>query len=92
MEEKRLIDAIQYRKEFMDSRDFEPMKILDLQTTVNAIIIPENATNGQMVMATFPNCEPEFRDDVVDVYGLSSFSVTFKRDWWDAKYELEEKP
>ncbi len=33
----RLIDAEQYRKEFLDSRDFEPMKILDLQPTVNAI-------------------------------------------------------
>lgn len=33
----RLIDAEQYRKEFLDSRDFEPMKILDFQPTVQAI-------------------------------------------------------
>lgn len=33
----RLIDAEKYRKEFLDSRDFEPMKILDFQPTVQAI-------------------------------------------------------
>ena len=33
----RLIDAEKYRKEFLDSRDFEPMKILDFQPTINAI-------------------------------------------------------
>ena len=33
----RLIDAEQYRKEFLNSRDFEPMKILDFQPTVQAI-------------------------------------------------------
>jgi hypothetical protein len=33
----RLIDAEKYRKEFLDSRDFEPMKILDFQPTVKAI-------------------------------------------------------
>ena len=33
----RLIDAEQYRKEFLDSRDFEPMKILDFQPTIKAI-------------------------------------------------------
>jgi hypothetical protein len=35
----RLIDADKYRKEFLDSRDFEPMKILDFQPTVKAIPI-----------------------------------------------------
>lgn len=33
----RLIDAEQYRREFLNSRDFEPMKILDFQPTVQAI-------------------------------------------------------
>lgn len=44
-------------------------------------------TNGEKLVKVFPNIEPECRDDVVDVYGLSSFSVTFKQDWWNAEYE-----
>ena len=35
----RLIDADQYRKEYMDSRTFEPMKILDMQPTIKAVPI-----------------------------------------------------
>ena len=44
-------------------------------------------TNGDFIKAAFPDCEEEYRDDVVDVYGLSSFSVTFKADWWDSPYK-----
>lgn len=30
----RLIDADKYRKELLDSRDFEPFKLLDMQPTI----------------------------------------------------------
>lgn len=43
-------------------------------------------SNGDVIKTLFPAIEAERRDDVVDVYGLSSFSVTFKQDWWDAPY------
>lgn len=35
----RLIDADNYRSEFLDSsnREFNPMKMLDMQETVNAV-------------------------------------------------------
>lgn len=46
----------------------------------------QKLNNGDMIKAVFPNIDIERRDDVVDVYGLSSFSVTFKQDWWDAPY------
>lgn len=49
-----------------------------------------HTTNGEMIASLFPNIDIEYRDDVVDVYGLSSFSVTFKQDWWDAPYEKGE--
>ena len=47
--------------------------------------ILDNMTNGELIKTMFPDCEEERRDDVIDVYGLSSFSVTFKTDWWDSK-------
>lgn len=84
----KLIDAEQYRKEFLDSRDFEPMKILDLQPTVNAVPIPEGATNGDMIMTMF-NCM---------VIGVSKGKVyveriyfPFDEDWWNAPYKREVK-
>lgn len=46
--------------------------------------------NGDMIRAVFPHIDIERRDDVVDVYGLSSFSVTFKQDWWDAPYDCSQ--
>ncbi len=39
MERMRLIDADVYKKEFLESRTFEPFKILDMQPTVQAIPI-----------------------------------------------------
>lgn len=32
----RLIDADAYRRELLDSRDFEPFKLLDMQPTIEA--------------------------------------------------------
>ena len=51
------------------------------------IDVPALPTNGDILRAMFPGIEVEYRDDVVDVYGMSSFSVTFKADWFDAPYE-----
>lgn len=53
------------------------------------IDVPTTPTNGDILRAMFPGIEVEYRDDVVDVYGMSSFSVTFKTDWFDAPYEDE---
>lgn len=49
----RLIDAEQYRKEFLNSRDFEPMKILDFQPTIDAI-------PREQVIETIQNAEIDF--------------------------------
>jgi hypothetical protein len=54
------------------------------------IDVPALPTNGDILRAMFPGIEVEYRDDVVDVYGMSSFSVTFKADWFDAPYEDED--
>lgn len=51
------------------------------------INLPTIPTNGDILKAMFPGIDVKYRDDVVDVYGMSSFSVTFKADWFDAPYE-----
>lgn len=88
----RLIDAEQYRKEFLDSRDFEPMKILDFQPTIQAIPITENATNGDMIKAMFPQIKMREHNKFMFVvegmaFNHESYSNLFFKDWWNAPYE-----
>jgi len=58
----------------------------------NAIIIPNNATNGDVVKAMFPvqckNMGNENNGIVVDFYGDLH---TFDKDWWNAPYKKGEE-
>jgi hypothetical protein len=93
----KLIDANQYRKEFLDSRDFEPMKILDLQPTINAIPIPEGATNGDIIKILFPNGkEYDTINDGCIRYEIEidfdySYCSYFDEVWWNEPYIIERK-
>lgn len=60
--------------------------------TINAISIPEDATNGDVIKAVFPNIEREDNYGDADVYllnGKSAYTpklIAFKS-WWNAKYK-----
>lgn len=84
----RLIDADRYRKDLLNAYDDVSMEfdVLDSQLTVNAIPIPDGATNGDMIMAMFPNVEANVFVKEVGVKGLDTYS-TFTKKWWDAPYE-----
>ena len=51
----------------------------------NAIIIPDGATNGDMIMAMFPNAKANVFVKEVGVKGLDTYS-TFTKKWWNAPY------
>lgn len=72
----RLIDANRYRKDLLNAYDDVSMEfdVLDSQPTVNAIPIPDGATNGDMIKAMFPK-------DYIKIYDRSVSS------WWNAPYE-----
>lgn len=53
----------------------------------NAIIIPENATNGDMVKAMFPN-EP--LTSITGTLWLGD-NMSFNRNWWNAPYKTESE-
>jgi hypothetical protein len=56
--------------------------------TVNAIPIPENATNGDMIKAMFPNIEiEEIDDELIVAYKLDVKGTPFYRVWWNAPYK-----
>lgn len=62
-----------------------------------AIIIPEDATNGDMIAAMFPYIEVENRGLITSVKGLDCNKGAldpyrhFWREWWNAPYKAESE-
>lgn len=48
-------------------------------------VLPDNATNGDMFMAMFPNATIEIRDNTV--YTNIDNGAWFSLDWWNASYK-----
>ena len=72
-----------------DERTIEEM--LEYAPTVNAIPISDNATNGDMIKALFPNYEEtrmcrDVRYGSKEYYNLE---FVIDEDWWDAPYKEE---
>lgn len=58
----------------------------------NGTPIPDNATNGEMIKALFPNTEIDDydygKDPVIDVYGIDDTEyITLRKVWWKAPYQ-----
>ncbi len=65
--------------------------LLDVRPTVDAIIIPENATNGDMIKALFPNVEVKEKNNGYEVYfGVGTAIQLFNNQWWNAPYDRSE--
>lgn len=68
----------------------KPIKPIEYFDKVDAIVIPEGATNGDMVKVVFPNFE-ENVTIVCDTILLERYmpycKMQFHRDWWDSPYE-----
>ena len=69
---------------------FEVTDIIEKMPIVQAIPIPEHATNGDMIKAMFPICCSNMGNPdngiVVDFMGDLH---TFNKDWWNAPYKKE---
>lgn len=55
-------------------------------------IIPDNATNGDVIKAMFPNTEVDDydygKDPVIDVYGIDDTEyITLRKVWWNSPYQ-----
>jgi hypothetical protein len=60
----------------------------------NSIVLPEGATNGDMIKAMFPVLEVEIEGDYV-TYWIDEYRwLSLRLDWWNAPYKgnLSEKP
>lgn len=82
----RLIDADKLPLNDIDSAN-HGSNYIQIAETVKAIPIPNNATNGDMLMAMFPSLE-------VNTIGNTVFTnmdngVWYNLDWWDTPYQVE---
>jgi hypothetical protein len=73
------------KKEYSES-------MLDVNIIANGTPIPDNATNGDVIKAIFPNTEVDDydygKDPVIDVYGIDNTEyITLRKDWWNAPYK-----
>lgn len=79
---------MKYRKELLDSRGLKPMKIF---------IIPEGATNGDIIKLLFPNGkEYDTINDGCIRYEIEidfdySYCSYFDEVWWNEPYISERK-
>ena len=76
--------------------DFE--YLMDIENTINAVgRLPDNATNGDVIIAMFPHAHFEKYEDecrhivIMWVDGKASiFRIDFEWDWWNALYKEDE--
>ena len=66
--------------------------VIRLLSLVPSIYITDNATNGDVIKAMFPNTEVDNydygKDPVIDVYGIDDTEyITLRKDWWNASYQ-----
>lgn len=62
--------------------------------TVTAIVIPNDATNGDMIMALFSNVKWWVNEDnevFTDHKTTNSNRIAINADWWKAPYRKESK-
>lgn len=67
-------------------------KFIEECEIVNAIPIPDNATNGDVIKAMFPNAEidPDPYKPSVDVYMGGILIMRIDRNLWNAPYKKED--
>lgn len=99
IEREKLLDELDKsaRHHANNSREesllFRDRTIVREQPLVNAIPIPEGATNGDMIKAMFPNAEIDYHEksDLVDSYvtvfikGCDTCQ-DYSYDWWNEPY------
>lgn len=70
------------------------MKLHDI--ILNGTPILDNATNGDVIKALFPNTEVDNydygKDPVIDIYGIDDTEyITLRKTWWNAPYKKGDK-
>ena len=94
----RLINADELKSKFLEMgcMDDEPcygVEIIDRMPTVQAIPISENATNGDVIKAVFPDIEISDGKGLSKVYTgipygeLIGANIDCMKEWWNTPYK-----
>lgn len=61
---------------------------MELKTLIQAIPIPLNATNGEVIAAVFPKAKIsyDYITDCMSVYFEEEREKLFDKEWWDSPY------
>ena len=97
----RLIDAdkldeclqsmadLEWNKQVGSSKGLEDaIDIIYDTPTVNAIVIPEGATNGDVIKAMFPNFHT---NEMSHTIWVGYDDMSFRKEWWNAPYKAESE-
>lgn len=58
---------------------------------LDTIVIPDNATNGDVLKALFPTCETRNpREDIIEITLDGVIGIPVIKDWWDASYKVNK--
>ena len=58
----------------------------------NGVPLPEQATNGDMIKAMFPNVEVKEKNNGYEVYfGIGTAIQFFNHQWWNAPYSAKSE-
>lgn len=57
----------------------------------NTIVVPENATNGDVIKAMFPNIKLEEICEGDIWFNIDNTITVFHEEWWNAPYNKEKK-
>lgn len=66
-------------------------KQIENAETVQAIPIPDNATNGDMIEAMFPNLKGREKAFAIELNVNKNKVGNISVDWWNAPYEEKER-
>ena len=88
----RLIDADKLQIVIMGQDDGVSEADLNRAPTVNAIVIPDGATNGDMIKALFPNIQIEMYNNEYAIWCVDSRNHhQMELSWWNTPYKREDE-
>ena len=84
--ENPVITNRSYGRGFLDGVR-EGLRVISEAQTVDAIEIPKNITNGDMIKTMFPNIEIEGIGGEIKCIAAKNGTSYFALDWWNAPYK-----
>ncbi len=87
-----LDDAVYDMSSSMDLDYDQISNYLDGMSGVRAVVIPEDATNGDVLLAAFPGLEVKQLGDTVTAERFEPYcKMQFSSEWWNTPYNEEQR-